>query len=52
LLRRVHGKAVLIAHSLLKRFNAPDMEAFDRYELKHQKGSLGLAVEWGEQIPF
>jgi hypothetical protein len=47
------GKAVvLIAHSTVKRFEAPDVEAFDRYELKLQKGPLGLAVEWADIIGF
>lgn len=52
-LRKNHGKAiVLIAHSAVKRFEAPDVEAFDRYELKLQKGPLGLAVEWADVIGF
>lgn len=52
-LRLNHGKAVvLIAHSSVKRFEAPDTEAFDRYELKLQKGALGLAVEWADVIGF
>jgi len=52
-LRLNHSKAiVLIAHSLVKRFEAPDVEAFDRYELKLNKGALGLAVEWADVIGF
>lgn len=52
-LRINHSKAiVLIAHSAVKRFEAPDVEAFDRYELKLQKGPLGLAVEWADIIGF
>lgn len=52
-LRINYGKAiVLIAHSQVKRFEAPDLEAFDRYELKLQKGPLGLAVEWADIIGF
>ena len=52
-LRTHHGKAiVLIAHSAVKRFEAPDVEAFDRYELKLQKGPLGLAIEWADIIGF
>ena len=52
-LRTQHGKAiVLIAHSAVKRFEAPDVEAFDRYELKLQKGPLGLAIEWADIIGF
>lgn len=52
-LRTQYGKAiVLIAHSAVKRFEAPDVEAFDRYELKLQKGPLGLAIEWADIIGF
>jgi hypothetical protein len=52
-LRTQHNKAiVLIAHSAVKRFEAPDVEAFDRYELKLQKGPLGLAIEWADIIGF
>lgn len=43
---------ILIAHSAVKRFEAPDSEAFDRYELKMQKGALGLIVEWADAILF
>lgn len=52
-LRNERGMAViLIAHSAVKRFEAPDSEAFDRYELKMQKGALGLIVEWADAILF
>lgn len=52
-LRVERGMAViLIAHSAVKRFEAPDSEAFDRYELKMQKGALGLIVEWADAILF
>jgi hypothetical protein len=52
-LRLNYSKAIgLIGHSLVKRFEAPDTEAFDRYELKLQKGALGLAVEWADVIGF
>ncbi|GGA05889.1 ATP-binding protein [Dyella caseinilytica] len=52
-LRVNHGKAIaLIAHSIVKNFASPDSEAYDRYELKLQKGALGLAVEWADVIGF
>lgn len=52
-LRMQRGMAViLIAHSAVKRFEAPDSESFDRYELKMQKGALGLIVEWADAILF
>jgi hypothetical protein len=52
-LRMGRGMAiVLIAHSAIKRFESPDSEAFDRYELKMQRGALGLIVEWADAILF
>lgn len=52
-LRMERGMAtILIAHSAVKRFEAPDSEAYDRYELKMQKGALGLIVEWADAILF
>jgi hypothetical protein len=52
-LRSERGMAViLLAHSAVKRFEAPDSEAFDRYELKLAKGALGLIVEWSDAILF
>lgn len=52
-LRLQRGMAViLIAHSAVKRFEAPDTESFDRYELKLQRGALGLVVEWADCILF
>lgn len=52
-LRTERGMAViLIAHSAVKRFEAPDSEAYDRYELKMQKGALGLIVEWADIIGY
>lgn len=43
---------ILIAHTAVKSFAAPDSEAFDRYELKMQKGALGLIVEWADAILY
>lgn len=52
-LRVEKGMAViLIAHSAVKRFEAPDSEAYDRYELKLQRGALGLVVEWADAILY
>lgn len=52
-LRVEKGMAViLIAHSAVKNFKAPDSEAYDRYELKMQKGALGLIVEWADAILY
>ena len=43
---------ILIAHSQVKRFEAPDSEGFDRYELKLNKGALGKVVEWADCILY
>ncbi len=52
-LRLERGMAIVgIAHSTVKRFEAPDSEPFDRYELKLQRGALGLVVEWADAILF
>lgn len=52
-LRMERGMAIiLIAHSAVKRFESPDSEAFDRTELKMQKGALGLIVEWADAILY
>jgi len=52
-LREERGMAVvLIAHSQVKRFEAPDSEPFDRYELKLHKGASALAVEWADIVGF
>ncbi|HAI59231.1 MAG TPA: oxidoreductase [Xanthomonadaceae bacterium] len=52
-LREKRGMAVvLICHSQVKRFEAPDSEPFDRYELKLHKGASALAVEWADIVGF
>lgn len=48
---RARGMAViLIAHTQVKRFEAPDTDAFDRYELKLHKGAAALVVEWADVV--
>ena len=47
-----HMAVILIAHSAVKRFEAPDSESYDRMELKMQKGALGLIVEWADAILY
>jgi len=52
-LRETRGMAiVLIAHSQIKRFEAPDSEPFDRYEIKLHKGANAMVREWGDVIGF
>lgn len=48
---RARGMAViLIAHTQVKRFEAPDTDAFDRYELKLHKAAAALVVEWADVV--
>lgn len=52
-LRETRGMAtILIAHSQIKRFEAPDSDAFDRYEIKLHKGANALVREWADVIGF
>ncbi len=52
-LREQRGMAIiLIAHSQIKRFEAPDSEPFDRYEIKLHKGANALVREWADVIGF
>ena len=44
---------VLIAHSKIARFEAPDaLAAYDRYELKLSKQSSPLVKEWADELWF
>jgi DNA polymerase III delta prime subunit len=50
---RARGMAiVLIGHSQVKRFEAPDMEAFDRYEIKLHKKAGDLCTEFCDLVGF
>lgn len=50
---RAKGMAlVLIAHSEIKRFDAPDSDPFDRYQIKLHKGAAALVQEWADVIGF
>ena len=52
-LRETRGMAIiLIAHSQIKRFEAPDSEPFDRYEIKLHKGANAMVREWADVIGF
>lgn len=52
-LREQRGMAViLIAHSEVKRFEAPDSEPFDRYQIKLHKGANAMVREWADVIGF
>lgn len=50
---RERGMAIiLIAHTQVKRFEAPDSEPFDRFELKCHKGASALVVEYADVVGF
>jgi hypothetical protein len=52
-LRETRGMAIiLIAHSQIKRFEAPDSEPFDRYEIKLHRGAGAMVREWADIIGF
>lgn len=55
LLDRLRGRGmvvVLIAHSEIKRFDAPDTEPYDRYQIKLHKRAAALVREWADVIGF
>lgn len=50
---RDKGMAVLlIAHSQIKRFDAPDTEPYDRYQIKLQPRASALLEEWADCVLF
>lgn len=52
-LRAKRGMSViLLAHSVIKPFNNPEAENYDRYELKLQKLASGLVKEWTDALLF
>jgi hypothetical protein len=52
-LRETRGMAViLIAHSQIKRFEAPDSEPYDRFEIKLHRGANSMVREWADVIGF
>jgi len=52
-LRREKGMAcILLAHSQVKRFEAPDTEAFDRFEIKLHRRASDLYTEFVDLLGF
>lgn len=50
---RARGMAVIvIAHTEVKRFDAPDTDAYDRYQIKLHRTAAGLLVEWADVVGF
>lgn len=43
---------IMLAHAQVKRFNAPDSEGYDRYQLKMSPAMASLAKEWCEAVFF
>jgi hypothetical protein len=43
---------VLLAHSEIKRYDPPDGEAYDRYQMRLHKGALGMWTDWADLYLF
>lgn len=52
-LRTKHGmNVILIAHCMIKRFDSPETEPYDRYQPKLQERSGSLIREWVDAVLF
>lgn len=52
-LRNERGMAVIcLAHHAIKRFDAPDIEPYDRYQIKLHERASALVQEWADVIGF
>jgi hypothetical protein len=53
LLRERKGMTiVLTGHAVVKRFDSPELEPFDRYDLDLHKGASSMVQEWADIILF
>jgi hypothetical protein len=53
MLRSERGMTVLIlAHSMIQRFDSPEHEPYDRYQPKLHKGASALMQEWADCVLF
>jgi hypothetical protein len=43
---------VLLGHSKVSRFEAPDTEAYDRYDLALDKQTSPLVMQWADSVLF
>jgi hypothetical protein len=43
---------VLIAHAEIKNYQSPDVEPYDRYQIKLHKRAFGLWQEWADMVLF
>ena len=52
-LNREKGMTIIcLAHARIERFNAPETESYDRWQLKLHKRAVGLVSEWADVIGF
>ena len=52
-LRAKHNmNVILIAHTMIKRFDSPETEPYDRYQPKLQERSGSLIREWADAVLF
>jgi hypothetical protein len=51
-LRAAGMTVILLAHATVKRFNAPDTDPYDRYQLKLHERAAGLVQEWADVVGF
>lgn len=51
-LREKGMASVLIAHSEIKRFDSPETDPYDRYQIKLHKMARALVQEWADVIGF
>ena len=52
-LRAERGMAIVfLAHTEIKRFDAPDSEPYDRYQIKLQTRAAALIEEWADAVLF
>jgi hypothetical protein len=52
-LREKRGMScILIAHSYIKRFNSPEGDSYDRYEIDLHQKSASICEEWADGIFF
>ena len=43
---------ILLAHNIIKRFDSPEVEPFDRYQPKLQERSNAVVREWADAVMF
>lgn len=52
-LRNEKGMAIiLLAHAEVKRFDSPDTEPYDRYQIKLHKSASAKVIEWADAVLF